>query len=177
MKTARRNAGERVTLGLGGNIGDPKVAMAQALEELARHPGIDILSVSRLYRTPPWGPVEQDWFLNCCAMVETSFGPHKMLETILSIESMFRRQRTVRWGPRTIDIDLLTYGSLAMETDTLIIPHPRMLTRAFVMLPLSEIAGDLVIEGRTVSDWAASCEATGIEFASEDGNWWRGSGA
>jgi 2-amino-4-hydroxy-6-hydroxymethyldihydropteridine diphosphokinase len=118
--------------------------------------------------------VEQDWFLNCCALVGTTLDPEQLLATVLAIESQFKRERTVRWGPRTIDIDILTYGDLEMETDGLTIPHPRMLDRAFVLLPLADIAGDLVIKGRTVSDWASACDATGVELASNDGNWWRG---
>jgi 2-amino-4-hydroxy-6-hydroxymethyldihydropteridine diphosphokinase len=163
----------RATLGLGGNVGDPRHTMAEALRLLDAAPDAEVAAVSRLYRTPPWGPVEQDWFLNCCAVVETTVEPRILLKRCKDIERSLKRETTVRWGPRNIDIDILTYGDLAVSDDRLTIPHPRMHERGFVLLPLSEIAGDVRVRGKAVSQWARESDNTGIEAVSEDGEWWR----
>lgn len=168
-------SGSRVTLGLGGNVGDPRQAMAEALKALDADPLIEVEAVSRLYRTPPWGPVAQDWFLNACALVRTTMQPLQLLEKCKGIEQMLKRQRIVRWGPRTIDIDILTFDDLSLEDERLTIPHPRMHDRGFVLLPLAEIAGDVRVRGRAVSDWLPDCNKEGIETASENGDWWRSS--
>ncbi|MEO4040964.1 2-amino-4-hydroxy-6-hydroxymethyldihydropteridine diphosphokinase [Hoeflea sp. CAU 1731] len=168
-------SGSRATLGLGGNVGDPRRSMAEALKTLDADPSIEVEAVSRLYRTPPWGPVAQDWFLNSCAVVRTTIEPLQLLEKCKDIEQALKRQRIVRWGPRTIDIDILTFDDLSLENERLTIPHPRMQDRGFVLLPLSEIAGDVQVRGRTVSDWSQKCDKEGIEVASENGDWWRGS--
>ena len=99
----------KATLGLGGNIGDPVQAMAEALRALDARPDSRVLAVSRLYRTPPWGKTDQDWFFNACALVETMLAPEALLDTCLDIERVMKRERKERWGPRTIDIDVLTF--------------------------------------------------------------------
>ncbi len=167
--------GSRATLGLGGNVGDPRRAMEEALKTLDADPSIEVEAVSRLYRTPPWGPVAQDWFLNCCAVVRTTMEPLHLLEKCKDIEQTLKRQRIVRWGPRTIDIDILTFDDLSLENERLTIPHPCMHDRGFVLIPLSEIAGDVQVRGRTVSDWSQDCDREGIEVAGESGDWWRSS--
>ncbi|MEO0543194.1 MAG: 2-amino-4-hydroxy-6-hydroxymethyldihydropteridine diphosphokinase [Pseudomonadota bacterium] len=137
-------------LGFGGNVGDVKAAMLWAIEEVGRLPGTDVVTVSQLYKTPPWGIKTQNWFLNSCMAVKTTIAPHALLRALIDIEVRAGRVRDLRWGPRTLDIDILTYGDYAIATPGLTIPHPRMLERAFVMAPLADIAPNLVIGGASV---------------------------
>ncbi len=160
-------------LGLGGNIGDPVGAMAGALETLAGHPQCRVIAVSRLYRTPPWGKTDQDWFFNSAARVETTLSPVPLLDLALGIEQANLRVRRERWGPRTLDIDILDYDGLSIDTDRLAIPHPRMKDRAFVLLPLIDVAPDYRIAGRVLTDWLGEADSAGIEIADESRDWWR----
>lgn len=163
----------RATLGLGGNLGDPRRAMAEALRALDDRPDCRITAVSRLYRTPPWGKTDQDWFFNACAEVETTLDPETLLETCLDIERLMKRVRKERWGPRTIDIDLLTFEGASGASERLQLPHPRMTERGFVLMPLADFAADLEVQGRTVGAWLRDADVTGIEIADESANWWR----
>lgn len=161
-------------LGLGGNLGDPVVAMAQALQALDQREDTVVIDVSPVYRTPPWGKTDQAWFSNATAVIETGLDPESLLTTCLDIEKQLKRERLERWGPRIIDIDVLAYeGVERLETSLLTIPHPRMTQRAFVMVPLSDIAPDLVIDGKTVGTWAQECDRTGIEKARHEAGWWK----
>lgn len=160
-------------LGLGGNIGDPPASMAKALAAFARHGDCRLTAVSYLYSTPPWGKLDQADFFNCCALIETSLTAEALLDLCLDIERDMKRVRNERWGPRTIDIDVLTYGSEHITTERVEIPHPRMTERAFVLMPLADIAPELVVDGRTVSDWLKDSDKTGIVVAEGDKNWWR----
>ncbi|WP_210292035.1 2-amino-4-hydroxy-6-hydroxymethyldihydropteridine diphosphokinase [Aurantimonas endophytica] len=160
-------------LGLGGNIGDPQATMAAALRLIDGRADCDVVSASRLYRTPPWGKTDQPWFFNACATVATTLSPRDLLELCLETERSFKRERRERWGPRTLDLDVLDYGERPYEDDALILPHPRVTDRAFVLIPLAEIAPTLRIAGRTVTEWAAAADPEGIEPASVDGEWWR----
>lgn len=171
-----QEARKSATLGLGGNMGDPPASMAAALRLLDDTDGIAVSAVSRLYRTPPWGKTDQDWFFNCCAMVETMREPRSLLNACLDIERRLKRERRERWGPRIIDIDVLTFADRKVREDGLIIPHPHMLERAFVLLPLTDIAASLELQGEPVSEWAGRCDSAGIEIASEDGMWWQKTG-
>ena len=162
------------SLGLGGNIGDPRAALAHALQEIDRADTCSIRAVSRLYVTPPWGKTDQAEFFNCCALVETALEPEPLLELCLSIERQMKRVRMERWGPRTIDIDVLTFGDRSQKTDVLELPHPRMTERGFVMMPLADIAPDLTVSGQRVSDWHESVDVAGIRIADENREWWRG---
>ncbi|MCA1493582.1 2-amino-4-hydroxy-6-hydroxymethyldihydropteridine diphosphokinase [Ensifer sp. NBAIM29] len=163
----------RAALGLGGNLGDPRGAMAEALTALNRRQDCRITAVSRLYRTPPWGKTDQDWFFNACAEVETTLDPETLLETCLEIERRMKRVRKERWGPRTIDIDLLTFEGARSTSDTLELPHPRMTERGFVLMPLADFAADLEVQGRTVREWLADADVQGIEVADDSATWWR----
>jgi 2-amino-4-hydroxy-6-hydroxymethyldihydropteridine diphosphokinase len=162
------------SLGLGGNLGDPPAAMANALREIDLRVDCAVIAVSRLYSTPPWGKTDQADFFNCCALVETSLEPEGLLEICLSIELSMKRVRLERWGPRTIDIDVLTYGDLEHRTGKLELPHPRMTERGFVILPLADIAPELEVRGKTVRDWVRSADTTGITVAQDSRDWWRG---
>jgi 2-amino-4-hydroxy-6-hydroxymethyldihydropteridine diphosphokinase len=152
----------QVLLGLGGNLGDPAATIATALARLDER-GLRIAARSASYRTPPWGPVPQPDFVNLCALADTRLSPHEMLAVTRATEAELGRERSQRWGPRTIDIDILAYDDLRLAESDLEIPHPRLTERAFVLVPLCDIAPDWIIEGRTISDWAAGIEASGIE--------------
>lgn len=150
-------------LGLGSNIGDKAATLADAVARLAATPGIRVTARSSDYRTPPWGDTDQDWFLNAALGVETSLTPHELLEAGLAIEAAMGRVRERRWGPRVIDIDVLSYEGAAISDERLILPHRFVRERAFVLVPLAEIAPDLRIGPETVADALAKLDATGIE--------------
>ncbi|MBX4892434.1 MULTISPECIES: 2-amino-4-hydroxy-6-hydroxymethyldihydropteridine diphosphokinase [Rhizobium] len=166
-------ASQSATLGLGGNIGDPVTAMAAALQRLDGRDDCRVTAVSRLYRTPPWGKTDQSFFFNACAAIETRLAAEALLDVCLSIEREMKRERIERWGPRTLDIDVLTYGDVAQQAPRLELPHPRMTDRGFVLMPLADIAPGLVVRGRPVSDWLLEADVTGIEVADVSGEWWR----
>lgn len=159
-------------LGLGGNLGDPAAAMAAALAMLDADPLTEVAAVSSLYRTPPWGRTDQPDFLNAAAEVRTAHSPRELLDLCLDAERRLKRVRQERWGPRLIDIDVLTFGELRLHESGLEIPHPRMLERAFVLAPLAEIAPDLAVAGRTVSQRLAAMDLSGIERL-PGGDGWR----
>lgn len=173
MNILPETAFQSATLGLGGNIGDPVKAMATALLKLNGRDDCRVAAVSRLYRTPPWGKTDQSFFFNACAAVETRLEPEALLDLCLSMEREMKRERIERWGPRTLDIDVLTYGDLVQDAPRLELPHPRMTDRGFVLMPLADIAADLLVRGRTVGDWLDDADVTGIEIADESRDWWR----
>jgi len=172
------NSGEvgwhKATLGLGGNIGDPVAAMAAALRRLDARSDCRVRAVSQLYRTPPWGNVDQADFYNSCAAIETTLAPEPLLAACLDIERDMKRVRIERWGPRTIDIDILTYDDAVVDGEHLKIPHPRMTERGFVLTPLADIAPDLCVRGRAVAEWLSDSDRSGIAIANENRAWWRG---
>lgn len=137
-----------VFLGLGSNVGDREAQLKAAINLLDEQQGIEVIKVSSFYETAPVGYVDQPDFLNLCIKIETELSPHEVLERGLAIEQQLHRVRKERWGPRTLDIDILLYGDEIIETKDLSIPHPRMTERAFVLIPLQEIAPDKV-EPRT----------------------------
>lgn len=163
----------RAFLGLGGNLGDPAEAMAKALRSIDNDPKSKVVRASSVYRTPPWGKADQPDFLNAVAEVETERTPRELLKLGLDIELKLERVRGERWGPRPIDIDVLWYDGLAVMEDGLTIPHPRMTERAFVMIPLAEIAGDLTLGADKTAEIAARLSADGIDVATPGGRWWR----
>ncbi|MBB3929067.1 2-amino-4-hydroxy-6-hydroxymethyldihydropteridine diphosphokinase [Kaistia hirudinis] len=138
-------------LGLGGNLGDRAATLATAIDDLRAAAGVRVTRVSPLYETPPWGPVPQGPYLNACVAIETTLSARALLDLCLAIEKRHGRQRLVRWGPRTLDIDLLLYGAATIDEPGLIVPHPRMAERAFVLVPLAEIAPDLTIGGTAIA--------------------------
>ncbi|GJD56898.1 2-amino-4-hydroxy-6-hydroxymethyldihydropteridine diphosphokinase [Methylobacterium dankookense] len=149
-------------LGLGSNIGDKAAMLDAAVAGLAARPGIRIAARSRNYRTPPWGDTDQDWFLNGALAVETDLDPHGLLDACLAVEKELGRVRERRWGPRVIDIDVLSYAGATVEDERLILPHRFVRQRAFVLVPLAEIAPDLTIGDETVTEALAKLDATGI---------------
>ncbi|MGO6907879.1 2-amino-4-hydroxy-6-hydroxymethyldihydropteridine diphosphokinase, partial [Rhizobium ruizarguesonis] len=139
--------------------------MAAALQRLDGRDDCRVTAVSRLYRTPPWGKTDQSFFFNACAAVETRLEPEALLDVCLSIEREMKRERIERWGPRTLDIDVLTYRDVIQDAPRLELPHPRMTDRGFVLMPLADIAPGLLVRGRAVSEWLSDAEVTGIEVA------------
>lgn len=163
---------ERACLSLGGNIGEPAKAMAAALRMLDADPDTRVVAVSSLYRTPPWGKTDQPDFLNAAAEIATTLSPRGLLDLCLDVERKLKRVREERWGPRVIDMDLLVFGDRSIHETGLDVPHPRMLERAFVLVPLAEIMPDLVVGGIAVSKRLADIDKTGIEKL-PDSDWWR----
>jgi 2-amino-4-hydroxy-6-hydroxymethyldihydropteridine diphosphokinase len=163
---------ERVFLSLGGNLGEPAKAMAEALRILDADPDTKVVAVSSLYRTPPWGKTDQPDFLNAAAELRTKLSPRDLLGLCLEAERRLKRVRNERWGPRLIDMDILIFGDRAIHETGLDIPHPRMLQRAFVLVPLTEIAPDFAIAGMPVSGHLAKLDTGGIE-RHLDRDWWK----
>lgn len=146
----------RAFVGLGGNLdgplGTPADYVRSALTLLSEAQGIERVSVSRLYRSPPWGKTDQGEFVNAVAECRTKLGPATLLDTLLSIEARLGRQRGEKWGPRVIDLDLLSYDDLVLDDEHLTVPHPLMHQRTFVLVPLLELDPDFVIPGRGRAD-------------------------
>lgn len=163
---------QRAYLSLGGNLGKPAQAMAAALRMLDADPTTRVVAVSSLYRTPPWGKLDQPDFLNAAAEIATRQTPHGLLDLCLKAELALKRVRNERWGPRIVDIDVLTFDDVALHEPGLELPHPRMLERAFVLVPLAEIAPQFVMAGKTIAEHAASIDRAGIE-RQPDADWWR----
>jgi 2-amino-4-hydroxy-6-hydroxymethyldihydropteridine diphosphokinase len=136
----------RAYLGLGSNLGDRLDHLQRGVDVLAAVEGIEVLAVSRVYETAPVGGPEQDDFLNAVLAVETALDPFALLAAAQAAEQAEQRVRTVRWGPRTLDVDVLRYGDERIATPDLEIPHPRMHERAFVLAPLHDVAPELVAE-------------------------------
>mgnify|MGYP000471757405 CR=1 FL=1 len=128
-----------VYIGLGSNLGDRQQYIYQAVESIHRHPSVTVERCSSLYETAPVGLTDQPYFLNMVIAARTDLNPLELLELLLQVEQTLGRVRDVRWGPRTIDLDLLIYGHVSMQGDRLELPHPRMQERAFVLIPLVEI--------------------------------------
>jgi len=127
-------------VGLGSNLNDPEKQLALAVDALGRIPESSLLTVSPLYRSLPMGPIDQPIYLNAAAAIETDLDPFTLLETLREIENRQERRRSVRWGPRTLDLDLLLYGNAQIISDLLTVPHPGLTERDFVLYPLADIA-------------------------------------
>jgi 2-amino-4-hydroxy-6-hydroxymethyldihydropteridine diphosphokinase len=140
--------GVRAYVGLGANLDAREETIRKALDLLGEHPRIDVVAVSTLRETEPWGPVaQQPRFLNGAAAVETSLEPRALLGVLLDVERRLGRVREERWGPRTIDLDLLLYGDAVVDEPGLTVPHPRLRERAFALEPLVELEPELVVPG------------------------------
>lgn len=132
---------------LGANLGDPLATLQSALTALADIPATDLVSTSSLYRTAPVGLRNQPDFVNAVALLQTTLRPRQLLEALFDIEALFGRSRSVPNAPRTLDLDLLLHGDATLDERRLTLPHPRMHLRAFVLVPLLEIAPDCAIPG------------------------------
>ena len=133
---------------LGSNLDDPRAQVERGFAALAALPHTTLRARSRLYRTPPWGVIDQPDFVNAVAMLETSLLPRALLDALLGIEARAGRVRSAANGPRVLDLDLLLHGDAALREAGLELPHPRLHERAFVLLPLADVAPDLEIPGR-----------------------------
>ncbi|MCB1507119.1 MAG: 2-amino-4-hydroxy-6-hydroxymethyldihydropteridine diphosphokinase [Hyphomicrobiaceae bacterium] len=148
---------------LGANIGDKRANIARALELLCAQGDISILARSRDFKTPPWGITDQPWFVNACASVRTELGARALLERCLDVERKLGRVRAQKWGPRIIDLDVLVHLDGAVNEPDLVLPHPRITERAFVLAPLADVAPDLELNGKTVAEWLAVTDQSGVE--------------
>jgi len=146
----------RAYLALGSNLGDRLANLQLAVDALARVPEIQVVAASRVYETAPVGGPPQDPYLNAVVAIETNLDPYELLHRAQQIEALAHRERSERWGPRTLDVDILLLGDVRIASDELTIPHPRMLERGFVLAPLRDVAPDLVDVNET---WEAVREA------------------
>ena len=145
------NAPVRACIGLGGNIGDVAAALRAALAALDALPGTRLVRASRFYRSPGWGVEAQPDFINAVAVLDTTLPARALLDALLDIERAHGRERAAdgsRWGPRTLDLDLLLYGEAVIDEPGLVVPHPQLHARAFVLVPLAEVAADAEVPGR-----------------------------
>ncbi len=149
-------------LGLGSNIGDKAANIDRAIALLTADGLVRLAARSRDWRTPPWGVTDQDWFVNACISVATSLAPRGLLVRCQGVETAMGRVRTRHWGPRIIDIDILTYRNMAISEPDFVVPHPRIAERAFVLGPLTDIAPDLLIGGQRVADRFRAIDQTGV---------------
>jgi 2-amino-4-hydroxy-6-hydroxymethyldihydropteridine diphosphokinase len=155
---------EHVYIGIGSNLGDSERQTANAFEAISNLEGTRLLKTSSLYASKPMGPQDQPDYINAVCLIETTLKPHSLLKQLQGIELDYGRERKGdRWGPRTLDLDILLYGSQHIDTADLIIPHYGMAEREFVMVPLFEIAPTMVMkDGKPIANWVANCSLDGL---------------
>jgi 2-amino-4-hydroxy-6-hydroxymethyldihydropteridine diphosphokinase len=156
-----------VFIGSGSNLGDRLASLSNAAEQLS--PGVRVLKSSKVYETPPWGFEVQPVFLNQVLQTETDLDPLELLGYLKHIEQKMGRKTTFRYGPRAIDLDILFYDGLIISSETLQIPHPMIAERAFVLVPMSEIAPDFIhpVLGKSMSELAQCVDRSGIKVFEE----------
>jgi len=152
-------------LALGGNVGDVRATFDRAVAALCDGAAVRLLARSSDYRTPPWGVTDQPAFINCAIVIATTLSPPALLARAQAVERAFGRNRAQeqRWGPRTLDVDLIAYDDVTLNTPELTLPHPRLFERAFVLAPLAEILPDRRIAGVRIRDALAQIDRTGVE--------------
>ncbi len=165
LKVGSRLMRSRTALALGSNMGESQATLEAAIKTLAQTPGILLEARSNWYKTKAVGPPQPD-YLNGCAILQVEISPHNLLQTLLEIEQKFGRVRQELWGPRTLDLDLLLYDDLIVHTPNLQIPHPRMRERAFVLVPLAEIAPDWLepVSGRVIKDLLKQVDCSDVHL-------------
>jgi 2-amino-4-hydroxy-6-hydroxymethyldihydropteridine diphosphokinase len=158
-------ANANAIIALGGNVGDVRATFKKAIANICGMAQATLLARSSDYATPPWGEASQPRFVNACIAIETALDPHALLFTLQKVERKFGRDRSKeqRWGPRTLDLDLIAYDDVRLDRPELTLPHPRLFERAFVLLPLAEIAPDRMIAGRRIMDALKALSTDGIE--------------
>ena len=152
----------RVGFGLGSNMGDKPANIARALAMLEERGVARLHAISRIYRTPPWGVLDQGDFANACAIGETSLSPYELLAAVKRIEADMGRAPSRRWGPRLIDVDILFLGDHTLDDPELTLPHKELFGRGFVLAPLVEIAPDLVLDGIPVKQALTAVDVAGV---------------
>ena len=152
----------RAILSLGANLADKREAIDEAVRHLKARGGVRLLARSQDYRTPPWGKTDQDWFVNAAVLIETTLAPEALMTACLEIEQAMGRRRDERWGPRRIDIDIIDVDGQHISSERLTLPHPHALERAFVLVPLLEIAPDARINGMAARAALATLDRSGI---------------
>ena len=175
--SGRAAASSRVWIGLGGNVGDVRGSMRQAIADIAALPDTRFEAASHLYRTKPWGDADQDDFLNACIRIATALEPLPLLAELKRIEARLKRRKTRRWGPRTIDLDIVAFEGVEGEWEGLTLPHPRAAERIFVVRPLCDLDPLLEIGGKPVSErlQALIAKGEGSEIELEEaGSAWSG---
>ena len=150
-------------IALGSNIAPRETYLQQAIQMLNEHEEIKLNQVSTVYETEPVGYENQDQFLNLVAEIETSLDPMELLRICQKIEQDLGRKRIIRWGPRTVDLDILLYSTENMNVEELILPHPRMHERAFVLVPLADIAPELLLKDKRVQEWLDTLPAQDVQ--------------
>ena|SRR5690242_13166906 len=152
-------------IALGGNLGHVRATFEKAIAEICEKAGAQLKARSFDYATPPWGDTEQPPFVNACIEIETSLDPHALLDVLHAIEAAHGRDRQheTRWGPRPLDLDLIAYDDLTLSEPDLMLPHPRLFERAFVLVPLAQIVPNRIIAGRAVRAALADLSTDGIE--------------
>ena len=160
---------ERVYIGLGSNLAEPQEQLRAALQTLQGLPDSQLSGCSSLYASDPLGPPDQPRYVNAVAALDTSLEPHELLDHLQRIELEQGRQRKAeRWGPRTLDLDILLFGQRLLNDERLTVPHYHMHARAFVLYPLAELAPDLQLpDGRTLATLLSACPFTGLERIAE----------
>lgn len=153
-----------IGLGFGSNVGDKIQNLNKAMERIFDGSAIRFLAASSIWRTAPWGFTDQDWFANACAVGETEMSPEEALAFTQGVEEELGRNKTFRWGPREIDVDILYLGDAKLASDRLVIPHKEMFNRAFVLAPLAEIRPALVLDDVSVRAAAEAADLGGLEI-------------
>jgi len=147
---------------LGSNLGDKTANIDRAIQLLTEAGDVQLVARSRNYATDPWGKTDQDWFVNAAIAVRTQLTPHELLFRCKSIEKAMGRVETERWGPRIVDLDLLVYSGITVDEPDLVLPHPHIGARAFVLAPLMDLVPDLVIAGKSVRQMYADIDTAGV---------------
>ena len=154
-------------IGFGSNVGDKVEYICSAAEKLRDVDRVESVTMSSLYRTEPVGKTDQDWFVNAVGKVDTDLSVEGLFKKCIEIERSLKRERNERWGPRTIDLDVLLYGNQVIDSDELQVPHPRMHERAFVLIPLAELEPGIRLKGRTITDLISVLGAAGVRHLDE----------
>src|SRR6185437_15037309 len=147
----------------GANLGEPVATLRAAAVALGGRAGVELVAGSPVYRTRPIGPPGQPDYANAVGRVETTLAADALLDVLFAVEAEFGRVRDVRWGPRTLDLDLIWYGGEERSGERLTLPHPRAHEREFVLRPLANLDPDLVLRGRRAGDWLAGLDAQGVD--------------
>ncbi|MEM1371151.1 MAG: 2-amino-4-hydroxy-6-hydroxymethyldihydropteridine diphosphokinase [Pseudomonadota bacterium] len=150
-------------IAVGSNIGDKAGHINEAVVRFGAHADVAVVVRSPIYKTPPWGITDQAWFANGCFTVTTTLSPHGLLDWCLEVEQQLGRVRAQKWGPRIIDLDVLVCRGAAIHDARLTLPHPHLTERGFVLVPMADVAPDIIVRGKTITQWRDRSDNQGIE--------------